>query len=77
MNGGAGAFFGGKLVVCGGHDGKSALSICYSLQDNKWTKLKDQLQTPRWHAGNAVVNNKLWVTGGLGKDYSIINLIVN
>ena len=54
----------GKLSLCGGYSG-SYRSECYTLENGKWTKNSDNLQSPRNGHGSSNIGNKIFMTGGV------------
>ena len=62
---GAGGVIGGRPLFCGGRTGMVEQSSCYAYNKNlgSWD-LFANMAVPRRSSAGAVVNGKLWVTGG-------------
>jgi len=71
VHGGAAAWVGGMVVVCGGEPQPFAMTTeCfgYSVEDNLWLELPG-LSSPRSMLSGVVMDGALVVTGGYDKDY--------
>ena len=67
--GATGGLIGDTVIICGGYDG-SSVDECYSLTSEKAT-LVTHMSVGRRYAASVVVNdNKLWVTGGYGGEFT-------
>ncbi|KAM4691914.1 kelch-like protein 10 [Rhinophrynus dorsalis] len=60
-----------KIYAVGGYDGETCLSSaeCYCPVSNTWTSIPDML-TPRNHFGMEVVDDHLFLVGGLNNSYN-------
>jgi len=71
VHGGAAAWVGGMVVVCGGEPQPFAMTTeCfgYSVEDNLWLELPG-LSSPRSMLSGVAMDGALVVTGGYDKDY--------
>ena len=62
-----GGLVGDLPVICGGWSGIDAIDECYKVTANK-AVLLGKMTTKRASAASVVMNDFLWVTGGLIKD---------
>jgi len=54
----------GTIVICGGFDGSSVESKCYTMKNGEWQLNSENLITVRSSSGVSNIGNTTWVTGG-------------
>lgn len=70
----AGAYFNGALYSFGNGAASSGAILRYDIAGGSWTPLGVSLSPARWNCSAAVLNSRIYITGGFGGGTTFYNL---